>query len=448
MSNRRLYSVADVLARLYLVILVLLPFQALLTTWVGSAVGRLDAWRIWKEVLIFASSVVVVWLLVAQRDVRRWAFRGWLAWLVLAYVGWGITGGLVALATGRVSGDALVYGIFADLRFPAFMMLVAVVARTSPMLNCQWRRAIIGALTVVVAFGLMQLVLPADFLRHFGYSPDTIPAVQYVDNKPEYPRLQATLRGPNPLGAYLVLGIAATLSIGIASKRKRYGLIVLGSVVVLAFTYSRSAYLGACIAVAVAVWLLAARGHWQKRFIIIAAVAAVVGAAAVVALRNNDTVQNIAFHSDEHSMSAESSNTGRARSLASGMDEVLHKPLGQGIGTAGPASMRNTKQPARIAENYYIQVGQEMGWVGVGLFMAIQAVLLARLWPLRAAPLGAALLASWCGLLLVNMLSHAWADDTLGLLWWGLAGIALGSTILDNQNGKHKQAKNIQHDAS
>jgi len=27
------------------------------------------------------------------------------------------------------------------------------------------------------------------------------------------------------------------------------------------------------------------------------------------------------------------------------------------------------------------------------------------------------------------MVSHAWADDTLAFLWWGLAGIALGKPL-------------------
>jgi hypothetical protein len=28
------------------------------------------------------------------------------------------------------------------------------------------------------------------------------------------------------------------------------------------------------------------------------------------------------------------------------------------------------------------------------------------------------------------MLSHAWADDTISLLWWGLAGVAVARLIL------------------
>jgi len=38
------------------------------------------------------------------------------------------------------------------------------------------------------------------------------------------------------------------------------------------------------------------------------------------------------------------------------------------------------------------------------------------------------LLASLIGLIFVNLVSHAWADDTLAYVWWGLAGIALSQT--------------------
>jgi uncharacterized membrane protein YuzA (DUF378 family) len=51
--------------------------------------------------------------------------------------------------------------------------------------------------------------------------------------------------------------------------------------------------------------------------------------------------------------------------------------------------------------------------------------------------LAAALLAGLIGLTFVNMLSHAWADDTLSYLFWGLTGIALYPAILDVR--RHKQ---------
>ncbi len=108
------------------------------------------------------------------------------------------------------------------------------------------------------------------------------------------------------------------------------------------------------------------------------------------------------------------------------MDDVLSEPLGRGIGTAGPASVYN--RPAgetRIADNYFVQITQEMGWAGLILFMSIYALVAKGLWLRRKDNLALALLVSLIGLSAVNLFSHAWTDDTLAYIWFGLAGIAL-----------------------
>ena len=102
----------------------------------------------------------------------------------------------------------------------------------------------------------------------------------------------------------------------------------------------------------------------------------------------------------------------------------MRRPLGAGTGTAGPASVYND-HPARIAENYYIQIGQEAGVIGLALFVAINLLVAGRLWHRRGQLLPDVLLASLIGISLVNLLSHAWTDDTISYVWWGLAGAAL-----------------------
>jgi len=99
--------------------------------------------------------------------------------------------------------------------------------------------------------------------------------------------------------------------------------------------------------------------------------------------------------------------------------------LGDGPGTAGPASYYNQGHPVRIAENYFVQVGQETGWLGLALFLLINVGVAALLYVKRDDPLALSLFASLIGLTLINLFSHAWADDTLAYVWWGLAGVAL-----------------------
>jgi O-antigen ligase len=293
-----------------------------------------------------------------------------------------------------------------------------------------------------VLFGLCQLLLPIGFLAHFGYGPQTIPAYQTVDNKLDYQRIQSTLRGANPLGAYLVVIIglvAARLRARALSRRwVLSGWLVL-SVICLWFTYSRSAYLGVMLALGVVAVLNLPRHHW-RRLAMVAATGLVLVVLGVVSLRNNNIVQNSLFHSDETSRSALSSNSKRASALQQGLSEVVHEPLGRGPGTAGPASTRNT-HPARIAEDYYLQIGQEVGWIGLALFLAIVVMTGKLLWRQRHDWLARGLLASLVGLSLVNLLSHAWADDTLGLLWGGLAGMVVGSDILGVSNKQKHDGK-------
>jgi hypothetical protein len=109
---------------------------------------------------------------------------------------------------------------------------------------------------------------------------------------------------------------------------------------------------------------------------------------------------------------------------------MIKHPLGGGVGSAGPASAHNN-HPAKIAENYFIQVGQETGLEGLSVFIAINIIVGVRLWRKRQDKLAVLLLVSLFGITFINMLSHAWADDTLSLLWWGLAGIVLTPGIIN-----------------
>ncbi|MEJ0072844.1 MAG: hypothetical protein WDN27_02010 [Candidatus Saccharibacteria bacterium] len=109
---------------------------------------------------------------------------------------------------------------------------------------------------------------------------------------------------------------------------------------------------------------------------------------------------------------------------------MLHQPLGDGPGTAGPASEYNGSHPARIAENYYVQIAQEpAGWAWA-LFLCIVVLVGLELYArVGSSPPGAHRLRQPHRLSFVNLLSHAWADDTLAYVWWGLAAIALAKPI-------------------
>lgn len=421
-------------------IFVLLPFHALFTAWLGSNFHHFDLFRIWKELLLTPVALACLWLVYRDKKLRACWNNSPLVALILLYVLLHLLLGAFALQAHKVTSTALIYGLLTNLRFLIFFLVCAVVTAYSDWLLKHWQKLILWPAYAVIIFGLLQLtVLPKDFLTHFGYGPGTIPAIQTVDQKLDYIRVLSTLRGPNPLGAYLVLVMTVLFALWLAGKRRlEYGIWALLSGVTLFFTYSRSAWLGLALSVVVLLWL-SVRGVFGRRLILIATASGlIVLAGLIIVLRDNDFIQNTVFHTNEHSVSATSSNEVRSTALETGVKSLWDEPLGRGPGTAGPASFRNN-QP-RIAENYFLQIGQEVGVIGLGLFVAINVFVAWSLYRTRHALLSQVLLASLAGLMLVNMFSHAWADDTLALVWWGLAGIALSTAILDKKR-KHNGTK-------
>lgn len=412
-------------------ILVLLPFHAFLTTWIGSLVGNVDAVRIWKEVIITLLVAVSSAVLMRRPGIAKSLLADRLLRLIAVYVLLHVLLGVFALMSGRVSLEALLYALLINGRFVVFFLVGHVAAQRSDFFKQHWRRLVLIPAAIVIIFGLVQLTLPIDFLSRFGYGPDTIPAYQTVDNKLEYQRIQSTLRGANPFGSYLLLILTMVAGLALTAQRKLAYVIlgVLGGMA-LFFTYSRSAMLGLFASL-----LLVAAWHGRhklsaKKLLIAGLVLLVTGGGLLYAFRDNDMVQNTVFHTDEHSQSAQSSNEARAQAFSKGVEDVVREPLGGGPGTAGPASVRNLGHPARIAENYYVQIAQEVGIVGLGVFLAISLLVARRLWQRRADVLSLALLGSLIGVSIINLFLHGWTDDTISLLWWGLAGVALASPAL------------------
>lgn len=410
------------------IIFILLPFHGFFTAWAASQFGHFDLIRIWKELLIVILGIGAAWLVYKDKQLRKTLKHNPLIYLIIIYAGLEIGLGLIAYGLGKVNRNALLYGWIADLRFLAFFLVALVTAAKVPIKQ-YWRVLLLLPAAIVVAFGLLQhFILPVDFLRHFGYGAKTLEPYQTVDLKTAYIRLQSTLRGPNPLGAYLILIITASSGLMLRHRKHRTILaaFLATALAVLFFSYSRSAWIGTAIGVGLVTWLALPSAKLRKLLVVFGASLILIFGVGILALRHNDRVENTFFHTDEHSKSLTSSNHDRTAALETGLRDIVHDPWGRGPGTAGPASLRNN-HPARIAENYYLQIGQELGIVGLTIFLAINLYVAYYLWQQRQDTLASALLASLVGITFVNLLSHAWADDTLALLWWGFAGVALAT---------------------
>ncbi len=429
MNNHLTSSYSSWLTRCLALILVLLPFNAFLTIILSAFAGHYDLLRLWKEMVLLALTPVAGMIFYKTPKLRQEIKRDWLFWCLGSFIVLHIALGLVALARGQVNTYALGFSLIVNLRFLLIFCLAYVAATRSSWLRSHWEQLLLWPAVAVIGFGLLQtFVLPVNFLQSFGYNQSTIAPYETVDQKLDYVRVQSTLRGANPLGAYLVLAITAIVVLLLKSKRDQRQIMgttaLSAGLIVLVSTYSRSAYVGMALAALMAILLVVHGRKAKLRLAYVLAGLAIVGAVALVTMRNNDQFQNAFFHTDETSKSSRSSNDQHASAFKSGVKDIIHEPFGRGPGTAGPASVHNNA-PARIAESYYLQIGQETGLLGMALFIAIIIMVGRRLYALRSDPLARTLLASLVGLSFVNLTLHAWTDDTLALIWWGLAGIAL-----------------------
>jgi len=406
-------------------ILVLIPFHAFLSVWVGSSLNVFDAIRLWKEVLILILLSGCAVLIFRDKGLRTELSQNWIFRIGIIFCIW-ITGmSLWGYLQGSVGIEAAAYGLTIDAR-PILFLLVAFIAARSYSRNDDLPLYIILPASVVIIFGLFQLFIPADFLRHFGYGIQTLPAFQTVDNKAELVRLQSTLRGPNPLGAYLVVVGLITLSYR-RMKRSLWYLFLGSLIVVLYSTYSRSAWLGALLGLFVYFTLIIKNPRVRAYLYAACGIFIIVASLTVYTFRNNDFIQNVFFHTNERSKAALSSNTVRFESLRSGLAVAAREPFGKGVGAAGPASTHNTKNVAHINENFFLQIAEEAGWMGLLLFSAFLVMVIRSLFILRSDPFACALIASFVATSAINMVSHAWADDTLAYVLFGITGIYLAS---------------------
>lgn len=428
--------------------LIVMPFHAILTVWLSQVVGQYTALRLWKEVLLVLLGGVAAYILIRNSSVRQQVIRSKLIWVIMAFIVVQLVWGVVALLRGNVTAMALGYGWIIDIRFLLFFMESWVLVQASPRSGAWWPKLVFIPAAVVVVVGLLQyFVLPYDVLRHLGYSATTIFPYEDINHDTNYIRVMSTLRGANPLGAYLVLVI--TLFAAWASswfrtaassqQTKRLFLIALyavASAIVLVLSFSRGAWLGLLVALAVLIWLR--RKHLSMRLLAVgAALVATVGMLGVLALVvRNPVIQNVVLHTQDDSAISATSNEGHASALQMGLSDLFHEPLGRGPGSAGPASAYNTGHPVRIAENYFIQIGQETGWLGLLLFIDILVNVARLLFARPEQRLALGLLAALAGLTVVNFTSHAWADDTLAYLWWGLAGIAVAMPLMQRPNSE------------
>lgn len=428
-------------------ILAYVPLHIFLSTWIGTSFGVLPLMKVAKDIVVVigALTALAAYASIHKGAAVRKLLSDRLILLILAYTALTL---LLAL-TKPTDSDAEVLGVVFNLRF--FVFFVYGILLTGLVDVRRLRRqalvAVFASGLITLVFGVFQyLALPNNALTHVGYSRanGVLPAF-FIDDKPDLERIMSTQRDPNSFGSYVLILLALALILWVVKPRlRRFAGGTMGlSVLCLWFTFSRSAWIGACITIAVALVLthserlkrvMSYRNVWLAFGVALLAIAAV----GYVA-RDTYIVQNVIFHADQ-STTLEDPNQLRVRFYRESVENIAAHPLGTGPGTSGLASIRNNVQGTRLNENYYLQIATEVGIIGLMLFVAILVLVAMQLYSVHMQGdwLAAALLASFAGLAFTNLLVHIWATEAVAYTWWGLAGLLISPALMPR---RHKVSK-------
>ena len=409
------------------VLLAYMPFHIFLAQSLSLLTGGLDIWKVAKDALTALVTLFVICILLITRRASK-----------TFYVLTGFLGVYAALHAGLwlthpdIYKQSAILGSVYNIRLLCFLLLGYGAVRLYPGMFPRRiiTRLVVGAAALVAILGLVQYFLPPDTLTHVGYGIDRGARANFaIDDAAGFTRIMSTLRDPNSLGAYLIvpMGIVALKVLQKGSRYRRMmltGLLGLMAVASL-LTFSRSAWM----AIAITIGLIALWRYRQmvqmfvKRFGLV--VIAVVVCLSVLAYtqRHSSFVTSYITHSSTGSSDIDS-NQYHWLFVKQGIDGIIAQPFGHGPGTAGLASIQNP-HGSFLTENYYVQIGYELGVVGLLFFVAVQVWIYARLWRQRQDSMVIVLLASFWGYVLMNMLLHTWSNEAVACQWWVLAGIGL-----------------------
>lgn len=410
-----------------LVFLAYMPFHIFLTQWLSLYTGGLDVWKVAKDILLAIITLFVICsVMVAGRATR---FFRWLIALTALYATFHV---LLWLLHPDIYRNSAYIGFVYNLRLPCFAILGLGASLLWPeAVRSRTLIKVILAVSTIVAFlGVLQYFLPKDILTHFGYGIDRgARAAFYIDDKAGFPRIMSTLREPNSLASYLLVPTTLATLLWFKVHVTKQKLVLSGAIGLLALaiflTFSRSAWMGVLLALGLAVgWQYRAKlVYFARRYWVVGAVVLLVGASVAYAQRNTPFVQGYISHtSNDGDLS---SNDYHWIFVKQGIEGIINQPLGHGPGTAGLASIQNPKG-SFLTENYYVQIGYEVGVLGLLVFVSLNVLLYRALWRQRSELLPVVLLATFWAYVLINMLLHIWSNEAVACQWWLLTGLVIG----------------------
>lgn len=405
-----------------LALVIVMPLHAFLAISLGQITGQQAVLQAWKEVGLMVAAIVAWVIFFTNKEIKQRVAKQPAAWTAKIFI-------LVSLIVTALAQSIDVFSVFLGIKTTLAFLVLFVVVQAAHFTQQRWNTLIKALLVVSSAVGLFAVaqvyLLPADWLARFGYSATTVIPFHLVDPAVSSIRIIATFSGPNQLGSFMIIPMIMSAWLVMSKKWLAFIPLVL-TTFSLFHSYSRSAWIGAVIALFI-ISFIKLSGWWKLS--LLAPIAGLIIAAQVLSGPIHSMSTNLTFyvyHGQFVDGRTNGSDSNRIANAKFGVTKIQAKPLGYGLGTAGPAS-RNTARPV-ITENSYLQIGIETGLLGLALFVATVILAGYALWVRRlvvneSVPLLAALI----GLSATNMFLHTWADSATALVLWGLIGYCLAA---------------------
>lgn len=439
---------------LTLVLLFALPFHAFLVTVftkiiAGPGHAPLTVLALWKEAVLGVILVIAL-IEIAKRvqstglqstELRLDRIDSVIAFLFILSILVSILG----------HGDPMLYAYgfkYVFVALGAFVILRRVT--WSAHFASKALYLILLAAAIIAGYGLLTLILPMSFFTFLGYSdlhslylPDApLPAFHQIGGT-MLRRMQSTMSGPNQLGLYLLLPWICGFSYWLKRPSLRNASLPFVFGFAIIFTFSRTAWIAAAF---ITIVYLIMQKRWRESM---GALSLMVVTGLIVAYFFPSVILRFASSEDHLSRPLEA------------VQRMIEHPLGEGLGAAGPASNRVSDacvhleegsdaswaadrtdlcvfvndeqiQPVDRActcpflpENWYLQLGVEMGWLGMGAFLLLVSLVTHAL--IKKRDQSQILLFAFLGVAMAGLFLHSFEDGAVAYTLWLLLAVSLPS---------------------
>lgn len=417
---------------LFLILVALAPFHSFFITWLKSAAPNealaVTILAAWREVI-----VVVICGLVAIECLKEKKFPHLdaLDCFIIGYCALSI----VWLFFQLDNKTQWLWGFRFDV-MPFIFLLAVRHAKWEPLEK--YIKIAIGSAISVMVFGILHtLVLPQNFLTYFGYSMQQGPyqpelpisACQYLEHTDRVCRATSTFSSPMRYGSYLLVVLGFLFPFVVQKNKQRWFALTLAGIALASIflTYSRSVWIGAFLLITMALFWLVPKVMLKKIALCFLGTAVIFILGIIFFAASPKKMAEIPAHWTPPPLLQtiflrNYSTSEHWQYIQEGWRAALENPLGQGLGTAGPASFRFKKF---VTENWYLQIAVEMGFAAGAIFLGILAMLLFRLLENPQGVEEKGLFLSLLGISAAGLFLHSFEETSAVLMLFGMIGIAL-----------------------